>query len=307
METSASVAHVASAIVGSTRWVLKSGPSHAGEDPSLHSANGRPMAAAAETTPMAEDRPTRSDRGKNGSAGFDQAEGPTAADVAENYDFEDFGPADLRAMDLEEWEAAFDPDSWVTGPDLLDRVEDELRSRVADREVFAVIERTAPDRLLAYSDEGFARVDADGGVTGSGTVLRDVKPTVALCSMPEYEVAEPPADASLPEPAAVPEGGGQLGNWMLQAIAASMILAGVVLLGATLLTNLGAGAIVAVVAGLAFLAAGVFLFATVANARLAGRFRAEEFRNRLRAAGVDEAERPAILEEFDPERTPDDE
>jgi hypothetical protein len=234
-------------------------------------------------------------------------DGPTAAEVAERYDFENFGPAELRQMDLEEWEAAFDPDSWVTGSALLDRVEDELRSRIADREVFAVIERPDPTHLLAYSDEGFARVDADGGVTGTGTVLRDVKPTVALCSMPEYEVSEPPADASLPDPATVPEPEGQLGNWMLQAIAASMLLAGVVLLAATVLTSLGSGAIVAVVAGLAFLAAGVFLFVTVANARLASRFRAEEFRNRLRAAGVDDAERPSVLDDLNVESSREDE
>jgi hypothetical protein len=202
-------------------------------------------------------------------------------------------------MDLEEWEAAFDPDTWVTGPELLDRVEAELRSRVADREVFAVVERPEENTVLAYSDEGFARVDADGGVTGSGTVLRDVKPTVALCSMPEYDVTEPPADASLPDPAGVPEPGGQLGNWMLQVVAASMILAGLALLAATVLGDLAGAAIVAIVAGVAFLVAGVFLFLTVANARLAGRFRAEEFRNRLRAAGVDDADRPAVLEDLD--------
>jgi hypothetical protein len=263
------------------------------------------MAAAGEPPVMAEDE---AGDGTEASEPGDDAGGPTAADVAERYDFENFGPADLRRMDLEEWEAAFDPDSWITGPKLLDRVEDELRSRVADREVFAVIERPEATTLLAYSDEGFARVDADGGVTGSGTVLRDVKPTVALCSMPEYEVAEPPEDASLPDPAGVPDSGGQLGNWMLQAIAASMLLAGVGLLAAAVVGSLGGTAIVAVVAGLAFLVAGVFLFATVANARLAGRFRAEEFRNRLRAAGVDDTARPAVLDDLDnldDERSPE--
>jgi hypothetical protein len=224
---------------------------------------------------------------------------PTAAAVADRYDFEDFGPADMRRMDLKEWEAAFDPDSWVTGPALLDRVEDELRSRVADREVFAVVERPEETVVLAYSEQGYARVEADGTVEGSGTVLRDVKPTVALCSMPEYEVADPPANASLPDPASVPESGSQLGNWMLQAIAATMILAGVVLLAATVLASLGTAAIVALVAGVVFLGGGTFLFAMVANARLAGRFRAEEFRNRLRAAGVEDAERPAVFDEAD--------
>ena len=111
------------------------------------------------------------------------------AAVEERYDFDRFGPAEMAEMDLSEWEAAFDPDSWVTGVELLDRLEQELTARVALREIFGVVERHAePDRVLAYSDEGYAVVRPDGSVEGSGTIVRDVEPSVALCSIPEYEV-----------------------------------------------------------------------------------------------------------------------
>ena len=40
------------------------------------------------------------------------------------------------------------------------------------------------------------------------------------------------------------------------------------------------------------------LFAVVANARLSDKYRAEEFRNRLRAVGLDDGERPEFLDEL---------
>ena len=62
-------------------------------------------------------------------------------EVEDQYDFEDFGPADMAKMSADEWEAVFDEASWITGSDLLDRVADDLRSRVETREVFARVER----------------------------------------------------------------------------------------------------------------------------------------------------------------------
>jgi len=228
--------------------------------------------------------------------------------VEEKYDFDDFGPNDMAQMTGDEWEAAFDPDTWITGEELLDRVERDLRQRVADRDVFARLERRE-DRLLAYSDTGYATVYADGSVEGRGTVLRDVKPSVALCSMESYDPPENPPEGTLPEPEEVPEGSGQLGNWMLQAIAGAQVLAGVVLMGAWLLMTIGVvspppGATVRslnvvgmLVAGVLFVGIGVFLFTVVANARLSDRFRAEEYRNRLRAVGLEPGERPDVLPE----------
>ena len=227
-------------------------------------------------------------------------------EVEAAYDFDDFGPADMARMSGEEWEAAFDPESWITGEELLDRVEDELNQRVADREVFARLERRE-ERILAYSDTGYAVVYADGSVEGRGTVLRDVKPTVALCSMESYDPPADPPEGELPEPEEVPEGSGRLGNWMLQAVAGTQVLAGVALLGAWLLITVGvlsppAGATVRslnvvgmLVAGVLFVGIGVFLFAVVANARLSDRFRAEEYRNRLRAVDLEPGERPEML------------
>lgn len=219
------------------------------------------------------------------------------AQVEEKYDFEEFGPADMAEMDAEEWEVAFDADTWITGTELVDRVEQDLRNRIATREVFARLEREG-DRLLAYSDEGYAIVNSDGSVEGHGTVLRDVEPTVALCSMESYEPPAPPENPELPDPSDVESGSGELGNTMLQAIAATQLLAGAGLLVAWLLFDLQpntiAGDVVAPVAGIAFLLVGVFLFVVVANARLSDRFRAEEYRDRLRA--VEEAgERPEFV------------
>jgi hypothetical protein len=224
-------------------------------------------------------------------------------EVEEKYDFENFGPSDMAQMSAEEWEAAFDPDTWIVGPDLLDRVEQDLKGRIASREVFAVLERFETDgeeRLIAYSDEGYAVVAPDGSVEGQGTVLRDVKPTVALCSMDSYEVPEAPDDVSLPSPADVPEGTGQLGNNLLQFIAFAQILVGFGLVGVWLFTDAiptpgGYVDLVAPMIALVFVGIGVFLFAVVANARLSDRFRAEEFRERLRATGVEDGERPAFL------------
>ena len=220
------------------------------------------------------------------------------AQIDEKYDFENFGPADMAEMSLEEWEVAFDPETWITGEELLDRLEDDLAARVASREVFARIERQDdPPRLIAYSDEGYAIVYPDGSVSGEGTVLRDVKPSVALSSMESYDVPEPPEDATLPEPEEVPEQSGELGNLMLQVIAGIQLVAALILFGAGVYT-FGDGSAnywLLFAAGFAFLIVGLILFFTVANARLSDAFRAEEYRNRLRAVGTIDDGRPDFL------------
>lgn len=210
--------------------------------------------------------------------------------VEQKYDFDDFGPRDMAEMTAEEWEVAFDADSWITGQELLDRVEADLKQRVLDRDVFARIER-GEDYLLAYSETGFALVYPDGSVEGEGTVLRDVKPVIALCSMDDYDAPDVPDGEILPEPQDVPEGGSELGNLMVQAIAIVQLLAGVILLGAGIAFGMDP---IPLVAGLGFLIIGVGLLFVVANARLSDRFRSEEFRDRLRAVNVG-GERPNFL------------
>ncbi|MFB6137225.1 MAG: hypothetical protein ABEJ42_02645 [Halobacteriaceae archaeon] len=228
-----------------------------------------------------------------------ERERPSLDAVTEDYDFEDFGPADMDEMTAAEWEVAFDPDSWVTGPELLDRVERDLAARIERRDVFAVVEREtrdevvddagdsastgAEERLVAYADEGYAAVYEDGSVEGEGTVLRDVKPSVALCSMPDYEVPEPAGDGTLPDPEAVETGGGELGNLVLLTVGGVQVLAGVVLLVAWVVRSLP---ILALVFALLFLGVGAFLVVVVANARLAARFRSSEYRDRLRSVGA---------------------
>ncbi|QZY00075.1 DUF7319 domain-containing protein [Halobaculum rubrum] len=236
----------------------------------------------------ASDEPTGARAVDSGSAddgAADDSIEALRAEVEEKYDFDDFGPADMAEMTAEEWNAAFDPDAWITGRNLLDRVERDLRNQIASREVFAVLDRrTDPPSVVAYSDEGWAVVYEDGSVEGEGTVLRDVKPTVALCSMDSYEVRDPPEAYELPTPEEVEGGTGEFGNLMIQAVAAMQILGGLGLFVAWLF--LGVETIVAPVMGGFFLILGVLLFGLVANARLSDRFRAEEYRDRLRAAGI---------------------
>ncbi|RBI61281.1 hypothetical protein DMJ13_16335 [halophilic archaeon] len=247
-----------------------------------------------------------SDSGTQAGDADDESREELRREVEEKYDFDDFGPEDMAEMDLEEWEAAFDPDSWITGERLLDRVEADLRNRIANRDVFAVLERVTRDgqsQLLAYSDEGYAIVYPDGSVEGSGTVLRDVKPTIALASMEEYDVPDAP-DEALPDPDEVPEGSGELGNKLMGIIAGIHVVAGIGMLVAWVVVSLGvldvsrnirqASALLAVVGG-GFLLFGLFVLLLVANARLSDRFRSEEYRDRLRNAGVESGERPDFL------------
>ena len=219
--------------------------------------------------------------------------------VEEKYDFDDFGPKDMDQMTAEEWDAAFDIDTWITGPELLDRVEADVKQRVVDRDVFARVERLSdPRRLIAYSDEGYAVVYQDGTITGEGTVLRDVKPSVALCSMEDYDPPETPEGEVLPDPSEVSEGSGDLGHQVLQIVGGLQVLAGIVLFVAGVIGALGKAGIIGIFAGLGFIVIGIVLFLLVANARLSDRFRAEEYRDRLRAVGAGTSERPEILEEI---------
>jgi len=227
------------------------------------------------------------------------------AEVEARYDFEDFDAGTMAEMSVEEWEAVFEPESWLTGAALLDRVERELRASVRDREVFAVVERVGEDeadRVVAYSDEGYVVVRPDGTVQGTGTVLRDVEPMVALCSMEAYEVPDVADDAGLPHPDAVRAGSGDFGNRMLQVVAGATLLAGAAFVTVWLGSVVGAvdvgfaGAIVLTL-GLLFVGVGALLFMTVANARLSDRMRAEQYRERLRAVRAGSDERPAFLPE----------
>ena len=220
------------------------------------------------------------------------------------YDFDNFRPADMAAMTLEEWEAAFDPETWITGEALLDRVEAELGGRVADGQLFAVVERgrqAGEPRVLAYSDIEYVLVHPDGTVEGEGSLLEAVEPVVALCSMESFEVADPPADAGLPDPQTVEPGSGDLGHRLLLALAVVMLVAGLVLLVSPLALRLGPGTgALTTVIGQGFLGIGLVLGVLVANARLADRFRSAEYRDRLRAAGVGTDERPGFLPALEP-------
>jgi hypothetical protein len=218
-------------------------------------------------------------------------------EVEDEYDFEEFTPDDMAEMSPDEWEAVFDPETWITGEELLDRIETDLRRRVAERDVFAVVERPEEQRVVAYSDRGYAAVHGSGRVEGEGPILREIEPIVALCAMDEYDVTEPEVDRPLPDPEVVDTGSGRLGHVLLQTVAAAQVLGGIGLLVAPLFTDLaGEGTVIlTTAAGLGFLVFGVLLFVLVANARLSGRFQAEEYRERLAAAGVGSEERPDFV------------
>jgi hypothetical protein len=252
------------------------------------------------------DRPESEARGTGGDGNSEERSTEALrAEVEERYDFEDFDAETMAEMSVEEWEAVFDPESWLTGAALLDRVERELRASVRDREVFAVVERVGEDeadRVVAYSDEGYVVVRPDGTVQGTGTVLRDVEPMVALCSMEAYEVPDVADDAGLPHPEAVRAGSGDFGNRMLQVVAGATSLAGgafvTVWLGSVVgAVDVGFAGAIVLTLGLLFVGVGAFLFMTVANARLSDRMRAEQYRERLRAVRAGSDERPAFLPE----------
>ncbi len=217
--------------------------------------------------------------------------------VEEKYDFEAFGPREMAEITPEEWDVAFDDESWITGDELLARVERELKSRIASREVFAVLEHAEVEgerALVAYSDTDYAIVFPDGAVEGRGTIVRDVKPTVALCSMDDYAVDDPPEDWRLPDPDSIPDSGSEVGNWMLQLLAGTQLLVGIGTLVAWPI--LGArDNMVLLVVGLGFTLVGIVLFMMVANARLSEKFRLREYKGRLRSTGAASAERPDFL------------
>lgn len=267
-----------------------------------------------ESSANGEDEPTHEDRDAGEPAETPQADSaqtetgkadPTdhelaelRAAVEEKYDFENFGPADMAEMSADEWEAAFDHDTWITGPELLDRIEADLKGKIASRQVFAMLERS-PEQLLVYSDVGYAVISPDGTVEGEGSLRREIEPIVAMCSMEEYEIEEPPEEYELPEPEAVAEQTGEFGNLMLQLIAGMQLVGGLALLLAFVLgfvSTLAAPAI-----GGLFVIVGGFLFLLVANARLSDRFRAEQYRNRLRALDTEGIQRPELAGESDVE------
>lgn len=292
---------------------MADGPSAARSDDDSDAADGR--------SDDGDRRPSEdadaTDEGAEG--GTDPAGTPTTDDqsldelraqVEEKYDFENFGPSDMQEMTAEEWDAVFDPDSWITGPELLDRLEADLKQRVVDRDVFARIERfDDPGRLVAYDEAGYAVVFEDGTVEGTGRVLRDVEPSVALASMEEYDVPEMPEGEVLPRPMEVPEGGGNLGHQVLQVVALVQLLVAVGLMGWGVFGAVAGGPLspfgdpqapaLAIVTGIGFLIIGLLLLALVANARLSDKFRAEEYRQRLRAVGLDSDERPDFLDDIE--------
>lgn len=217
--------------------------------------------------------------------------------IEERYDLDDFGPREMQEMSAEEWEALFDAETWITGRKLLDRVESDLRARVERRDVFAVIEREGTreqERIVAYSDEGYAIVWQDGTVEGQGTVLRDVEPVVALCSMDDYEPDTPTGDGSLPTPSSIESGGAELGNSVMQIVGIVQILAGVVLLAGWVIYQL---TVFVPIVAIAFILFGIFVLVLVANARLSDRFRAAEYRERLEAAHAGSEKRPPFVPE----------
>lgn len=233
----------------------------------------------------------------------DEDESPkalTREEVEARYDFNSFTPAQLDRMTVEEWEAAFDPESWVTGPELLDRVQAELADRVVRRVMFAVVERIergGEEHVLAYSDTEYAFVGPGGGVEGKGALRSEVEAVVVLCAMDEYEPPELPEGPLLPHPDEVAQGSGQLGNRLLMLLAGALLIAGSALLVSPLLVDLGGrgSALLTTVSGIGFAVVGLLLFLLVANARLSDRFRAEEYRRRLQAAGVGTDERPEFV------------
>ncbi|MFC7190973.1 hypothetical protein ACFQL7_14840 [Halocatena marina] len=95
---------------------------------------------------------------------------------------------------------------------------------------------------------------------------------------------------------------------MIQVVGAVLVLMGLFLLIGGMVGLTGEAGVVGIFTGFIFIGIGIVLFVLVANARLSDRFRSEEYRDRLRAVGLSDAdsdtgsnadERPAILEDLD--------
>ena len=121
----------------------------------------------------------------------------------------------------------------IVGKELLNRVDLDIKDRISRRNIIAAIETIHIDdeeNLLIYDDAGYALIALDGSVSGMGSIRTEIENIVVLCSMDTYDVPELPAgDFSLNIDAPSKSSSG-IGNKLLQILASSFLIIGILLL-----------------------------------------------------------------------------
>ena len=181
----------------------------------------------------------------------------------------------------------------IVGKELLNRVDLDIKDRISRRNIIAAIETIHIDdeeNLLIYDDAGYALIALDGSVSGMGSIRTEIENIVVLCSMDTYDVPELPAgDFSLNIDAPSKSSSG-IGNKLLQILASSFLIIGILLLFSPLFVNFprpGSG-ILTTVSGFGFIFTGLFLLLVVVHSRLSDRFRSTEYADRLKKIGYTE-------------------
>ena len=188
----------------------------------------------------------------------------------------------------------------IVGKELLNRVDLDIKDRISRRNIIAAIETIHIDdeeNLLIYDDAGYALIALDGSVSGMGSIRTEIENIVVLCSMDTYDVPELPAgDFSLNIDAPSKSSSG-IGNKLLQILASSFLVIGILLLFSPLFVNFprpGSG-ILTSVSGFGFIFTGLFLLLGVVHSRLSDRFRSTEYADRLKKIGIGSDFRPDFL------------
>ena len=179
----------------------------------------------------------------------------------------------------------------IVGKELLNRVELDIRDRISRRNIIAAIETIHIDdeeNLLIYDDAGYALIALDGSVSGMGSIRTEIENIVVLCSMDTYDVPELPAGDFSLNIDAISKSSSGIGNKLLQILASSFLIIGILLLFSPLFINFprpGSG-ILTTVSGFGFIFTGLFLLLVVVHSRLSDRFRSTEYADRLKKIGI---------------------
>lgn len=188
----------------------------------------------------------------------------------------------------------------IVGKELLNRIELDVKDRISRRNIIAAIETIHIDdevHLLIYDDTGYALISLDGSTSGMGSIRTEVENIVVLCSLSTYDVPELPSGdffLGMNVPSKPSSG---VGNKLLQMLASSFILIGILFLFSPLFVNFprpGSG-ILTTVSGFGFILTGLFLLLVVVHSRLSDRFRSMEYADRLKKIGIGSDFRPDFL------------
>ena len=188
----------------------------------------------------------------------------------------------------------------IVGKELLNRIELDVKDRISRRNIIAAIEKIHIDdkeHLLIYDDAGYALIALDGSISGMGSIRTEMETITVLCSITTYDVPELPSGNFFLGMNMPPKPSSGIGNKLLQILASSFILIGILVLFSPLFVNSprpGSG-ILTTVSGFGFILTGLFLLLVVVHSRLSDRFRSMEYADRLKKIGIGSDFRPDFL------------